>query len=194
MSRLQFPGQLNNAFPRTGLNVQRIGGYSTNPHSGRTTQAATLSRMYAVPVFITRPSYIDLMGFETTTAGAATAVARLGLYRTGLTDDMPTALIYDSGTFATTGSTGALEQTGLTIRTQPGLHWMVLVTQTVICTFRAVNNAGGLILTPDTSSPTGSSQGSVGYHVTGVTGALPDPFGTPTGTVQNPPVLWIRYA
>jgi hypothetical protein len=154
---------------------------------GNSTLAATLNLAYFSPVYFPRPTAVDQIRAQVTTAGAAGAVVRLGIYRQNPATGLPGTLLLDAGTVDAT-TTGV--KTISVSETITGMVWCVVVTQVVTATLRsstAVNQGyyGG--------AGDGNLNSNTGPTQSGVTGALPA-SATATTTATNMPVSQLRVA
>lgn len=142
----------------------------------------TLGRCHFTPFFAPVRMTFDRMGAQVGTAGGTGAVVRLGIYANA--GGVPTSLILDAGTAATT-STGLKEVT-ISQSLDPGWYWLASVTQVVTCSL-FWHSAIWLPMLAVSAIPGGSS---AGYPVTasGVTGALPGTAAPGTSTSQFPAV------
>lgn len=154
-----------------------VGGrrYTTN-------SPLTLNLLVAIPFSLSRQASFDRVA-AVASAGVSSSVLRYGLYA----DDngRPGALILDTGT----GDAAAAGQVSIVINKTllPADYHLGVVTQGVAAQVRTTD-----------SFPHG-----VGYTVpdqwgvpslSGVSGALPDPFGTPNGFSSVIPLVWLRAA
>lgn len=141
--------------------------------------AITSLRLYACPVFVPNTVTISEFGINVTTL-AASGLARIGVYAMG-TDGKPGAIVWQGATTLDTSTTGEKTFTGLTQELTGGTYyWFALVfdngtNQTHIVT--ASNIATGF------SSHSSTTKLGITYFKTLASLVLPDPFGTPTGTL-----------
>jgi len=98
-----------------GMNAQSAFGAAT---------AVTANTLYALPFMVGRGGIIDSVGVNVSTAVNSSNV-RMGIYKNN--NGIPASLISDLGTVATTTPAGFKEITGLTLKLQPGLHWLTAV-------------------------------------------------------------------
>jgi hypothetical protein len=167
---------------RVGGSLIRASGFYTFPfHTSRGTLASiNQDRLFAVPFDIAKPVLVDRIAIETTVAGTATCVGRFGIYMNDVDNDIPGALIYGSGTFALDSGTGIREATSVATVLGPGRYWLACVAQVAAGpTVRAIT---GSMPIADNSFGVGQQ---VAYHRASVTGALPNPFGTLSGTLAS---------
>ncbi len=131
-------------------------------------------RLWASAFTVPRAMSIDRLAIEVTTLQAA-SLMRLGLY-TSKANTEPGDLIVDGGT-VDTSTTGVKEAT-VDVALQPGLYWTVWEQDTASIGLRARGaSSGGASL--GWSTPGNQPQAIL--YVTHTFGALPDPFGAPTG-------------
>lgn len=168
--------------PRVGGSIIRSGGFYTfPPHTNRGTLAAiNQDRLFAIPFDVARALLIDRIGVETTVAATATCVMRFGIYMNDVDNDIPGALIYGSGTVAVDSGTGIREATSVATVIGPGRYWLACVAQ--VAAGPTVRDMEGSI--PIADNAFGVNQ-QCGYFRSSVTGALPNPFGTLSGTVGS---------
>lgn len=153
-------------------------------------QTPGLDVMIAFPVWLPGGITLKVLGIEVTTLGA-TATPRLGIYR----DDgegRPGPLLLDAGTVSG-ATTGNKEKAISQLIDVSGYYWLAFVNQVATCAVRAYN-AGptrGEPVCSLTTAPT-SSHNNAMFQVSGISGALPDPFGTHVFTTgNNPRVYWM---
>jgi len=147
-------------------------GYSYGPQSGAVSStAATQSQLHAYPLIINKSSQaFDRIGITVST-GAASSTVRLGIYNDS--SALPGTVLLDAGTIdaSTTGD----KTITITQTLTRGRWWIVGVAQGGAPTLNTVTGVN-----PHVGKPTAGASGhNIAYHVTGVTGALPSPFGTP---------------
>ena len=142
-----------------------VQGWSYGPFGNSSTSSA-LDRVVYTCVYFPRPTAVDLIRCQVTTASVA-GVARLGIYAQNATTGLPGTLLLDAGTVSTT-TTGIKSITIST--TISGMVWCALVPQTEAASFTASNannvpyfGGQGLANITSNSRPT----------QTGVSGALP---------------------
>ncbi len=144
--------------------------YPAGQWSGTSNGIPTLNLLYAVPMLIGAPQRFSKMAFAT--LGTASSFWRLGIYA----DDgysKPGALIIDCGQ-VDTASAG--EKTADVNKTLSGLVWLAGVTQSVAGT---ISRMGTTIASPYVGSSSVYSLGcGSAYSLAGVSGPLPNPWGT----------------
>lgn len=142
-----------------------------------TTNTPPLDRPIVTPMVAPAQSWVGL-ACQVTTAGAAGAVARLGIYD----DDgsgRPGTLIADVGTVDTT-TTGLKLATGA-FQTSGGLVWVVLVAQGATATYQGIGDP------LDGSSWYGALHiRHNAYRAAAVAGALPTTLSLPEGADRVP--------
>ena len=107
----------------TAPNRYYIAGMDAQGALGALT-AVTANTLYALPIMIGRGGTIDSVGVNVSTTVNSSNV-RMGIYRN--LNGIPGTLISDLGTVGTSNPAGFKEITGLSIRLQPGLHWLTAV-------------------------------------------------------------------
>lgn len=168
--------------------------YLPTNHNGTSTAVMPANeRMIATPFLITRNLTLDRIGIEITAAGNASSVVRLGIYGTTGIDYKPGALVLDAGTVPGDGATGFKEIT-INQALTAGIYWLGAAPQAATSTIPTVRHLQqgwhGLV-----GYAAGGGAGSVGgYRKDSVSGALPNPFGTPTNTATlfQAPAFWLR--
>jgi parallel beta-helix repeat protein len=141
---------------------------------GQTSSGANAAGVLTVaPLFVPRPLALDRIATRVTLA-AGSSVVRLGIYNDDGTGK-PGTLVLDAGTVDSTVS-GDKELT-IAQNLRPGLYWLAAVSQGGAPTLRTMDgqmpSMGAILLAEALTTPSGC------YTQTGVTGALPTPFGTP---------------
>lgn len=141
-----------------------------------TTAAMTQNEVRAIPLWLPQGSY-NALGAETTGAGEAGSVIRLGVYA----DDgngYPSSLLVDAGTIAGDGAT-AFKTVSINLTLAAGWYWLAGVAQ--LCpatppTVRVSSQGNPAIVT--STSPGATT--SVAFSGTSASGALNSTFGSPT--------------
>ncbi len=161
------------------------------PHSAAlTTTAGTLNRLTAVPFLVGKTTTFDRIAVEVT-AFIASGLQRLGIYGDNGSGS-PGSLVLDAGTVSTDTPNGAKEIT-ISQSLTPGVYWLANVPQTASATCRAHNPIVTPVLVGALSAP-GNAHSS-GYYVDSVSGALPNPFGTPAAALTASGVrVYVRAA
>lgn len=166
----------------------KTGAYYTPP-GPRGTGAPALNVLSTVPFWVGRAQNFDRIGAEVTTAGAAGATLRLGIYA----DDgngLPGALVVDAGTI-TSDSTGAKELT-ISQSLAAGWYHLAALVNTATATFRVITGNNYPVGAGSLASATASG-GQAGHYTAGVTGALPASF-TLTDRYGAPVLVTLRAA
>lgn len=153
------------------------------------TLTTTLALLQATPVYLPAGITIDRIGIRVTGGSGLGTLLRLGIYAN--TDGLPGALILDAGTVAA-NSVAHKEITVSQAISTAGWYWLVGVAQT----------AGGAIVSsiPGIGFPSMWNTFSsplqttfAGYSLAGVTGALPNPLGSPPFTMPTEALrLYVR--
>lgn len=180
--QLRLKGQANGAYLPVGVWMSAPG------HVATTAWLANLNILCAHPMPIPRGCTLDRLGVNQGALADAGNV-RLGVYRDN-GSGKPGALVLDAGTVALNTSAAAFLQKTISqvIATADDL-WIAGVTQG--------HTSGPSMTTLAADIPgvgvTGTPASAVynGYTVTGVSGALPDPFGA-SSTTSNCPRFWWR--
>lgn len=160
---------------------------------------STLGRLYARPIVLSAGT-LDRIGANHAGSATASELLRLGIYRN--TNGRPSSLVLDAGTIdlstATANKTITISQA-----ITEGVYWLAAVRQGPTNTATTLNfsSAGqigtyGLGTWTELTGAANWFDSNQFMYVAGVTGALPDPFGSPTlltaGTES--PIVAVRYA
>ena len=159
----------------------RSGNYYTFGIGGATSTHG-LATLSVNPIWLPAGITLDRIGLELTTAGAATAVYRMGLY----TDSggQPSTLVAEYGTIDCTVTPAALTLTISQAISSSAWYWMGGATQGATCTVRASNSAQGVpFLVGTVATPTTTPYIAFGSSSGVVSGALPSTF--PSIVPQN---------
>jgi hypothetical protein len=151
----------------------------------------TLNRVTASPIYI--PGAYSITHLAMIVAGAvASATGRVGLYADA--GGRPGALLRSTAGGHDWSGAGFGEYPITPLAAGPGWYWVALVGQVAApnVALLAPLSTGLAML----GTPNGSATGMVaGFGVDGVTGALPDPWGTPaTWYEPRTPAVWLRRA
>jgi hypothetical protein len=167
--------------------LSRSGAWKLPDHTTRTTGTSTLNRCLYIPIRIRKTTTFDRIECEVST-GVATAITRLGLYRSS--DGWPGAFLYRSLNLdsSVTGVVGEDFATDLTV--EPGLYFLAVVAQTAQATYRT--SATFTEAVAPISAWTGASVQTV-YYQGSVSGALPS-TAAPTADVNSAPLVTLRVA
>ncbi len=178
------------------LSTQRVGTTAPNRYriAGQVVQlalgaatAVTANRLYAMPFQVDKVQTIDSVGVNVTTGVSSTNV-RMGIYRNG--NGVPSTLVADLGTVATTTPAALKEITGLSQKLQPDIYWLTAV-------FSGAPTISHLAQGSITSM-FGSDSAAVlqtGMYSSFTYAALPSTYGTitmTTGTVS--PALFYHFS
>lgn len=138
------------------------------------------------PFYVPAPTTFNLIGISVATLGDADF--RLGVYRDA--GGIPGSLFLDAG-LVSTGTSGAKEL-AISLAVPTGLIWVGGAVQNQVSapTMRTSTSPIVGIGTPDNAVGSSSPKG---FQVTGITGALPDPFGTPAAS-SDVPRVYLRVA
>jgi hypothetical protein len=156
----------------------------------QTTGAPTVNVLRATPFIVSKTTTVDQMGIFVQTAGA-NSTPRVGIYADN-GNMYPGALIVDAGTqsAATTGT--KTYTTGLPVTLDPGLYWLVHVTNATAATIRTFA-VGSLIPVLGYPSALGAAP-NFGWSVAFTFAALPSTF--PAGgagiTAVPIPAVFVR--
>lgn len=151
---------------------------------------SVLNDMLLQPLFVAKDLSVKTIAVGLKSNYAAGAVARLGIYSDDGAGSL--SLLVDAGTVAMNTGAPSLRSITITETLTPGWWWLAVVQQ--------VSITSGLINTYArfTESPIGMSDPlnnpSVGYVVSGVSGALPSAPAVTPGTSQNNVGVWVQAA
>lgn len=122
---IDYPSYDYNGYRRVGTSIPNryyIAGMDSQGALGAPAAVAA-NTLYALPLMVGRGGTIDSVGVNVSTAVNSSNV-RMGIYRN--LNGIPGTLLLDLGTVATTPA-GFREITGLSLKLQPGLHWLAAV-------------------------------------------------------------------
>lgn len=167
-----------------------IGEYTNGTAGSNTTAVVAEGVMRLYPFMIYKDMTIDYIACEiVTTPGGAGSVTRLGIYDN--VDGIPTNLVLDAGTVATTGT--GMASIAISQALTAGIYWMTAVSQgasTPAPTYRVITiNTGQKRSSTATANMTRWS-----FQENGVTGALPSTTSATIGIGQAPIVVIKRSA
>lgn len=180
-----------------GYPAQRAGGGEWYGPTGSYRSVGTAvpgadGELHAVPFYVGRAVTVDALGTNLNPAGSAGSVIRLGIYRAG-TDGLPNQLVVDGGT-ADSASAGNKQVTFTATALSVGLYWLVIAPQGAAATrptLRVINSPNyGNNLFGNTSLGDATT---LGFSVTGYTGALPATFSMAGFTRRDAPcIVYVR--
>jgi hypothetical protein len=167
-----------------------IAGYSGAGNSTLTTSttAPAIDTLWVLPLVVPRIITFDTITFRVSTGGSAGSVARAGIYRDN-GNAYPGALIFDTGSIATTGATA--KDTTITAGLQvfqPGLYWLAWECGVAAPQIYCLSTANGLLSILGHAGAWGSANtGGYGYSVSHSFGNLPDPYTAGGALLQSIP-------
>jgi hypothetical protein len=167
--------------------LSRSGSWRVPDHTTRTTGTSTLSRCLYVPIRVRKTTIFDRISCEVTT-GVASAVTRLGLYRSA--DGWPDAALYRSVNLDSSVTGEVYEDFATDLTVDPGLYFLSVVAQTAQATYRT--SATFTEAVSPVTSPLGAAVATV-YYQGSIGAALPSTAG-PTADVNSAPLVWLRVA
>jgi hypothetical protein len=189
---------INTAAPAVSGRVYR---FSAN--LGQTSTASALGRMHGRPVWLTAGT-LDRLYIRHIATTAASEVVRLGIYSD--TDNRPGALLLDAGTIDLSTAT-AVKALTISQAVSTARYWLAAVRQgpTSTATINSLTGNSSTVpleaapgwaeLRPDNPPTSITDRVAASVYVTGVTGALPNPFGSPSwNDVEDVPLVAWRYA
>lgn len=149
------------------------------------TQLLASGTMRGVPFIVASAQTVTKIGAEVTVAGNAGSKVRLGIYNDDDTG-IPGTLLIDAGVIA--GDSATVQEITISQALTPGLYWFALVAQVVTTTAPTVRSAGAAptVLLPHSSALPGAGAVALGWAATGVTGALPSPWPSPSASGASP--------
>lgn len=167
----------------------RTGGtfYYSSLFIGGGNTAAVRNTLYATPFYVATPTTFVSIGVVTT--GTASALVDLGIYADA--GGVPGALVLDAGTVST--ATSGFKTITISKKLTPGWYWLACAMQGAAGSlFSAMANTGNVNTMPCTAP---FSTGAIsGYAQTGVSGALPSPWGATYNDTLRCPVVFIAPA
>lgn len=136
---------------------------------------------------------IDRLFAEVTVVGTVGAVLRLGLYAS-TAEGLPGALVVDGGTI--NGTSATVQSVTVSEALTPGRYWIGAAVQGGAGTrpTTRLNSGPGQLLVGAPASSTPGQFPSIGFTLSGVTGALPDPYGVPTLGAATAHRVFVRVA
>lgn len=161
--------------------------FTTVAHMDRSTPALSLNRLY---MFNMTPDPkgpdLDALAVEVTTA-AATAVARLGIYRRDTRSSLAFTLLADAGTVDC--STIGFKTATIAAPVSPNQEiWLACVAQVAMPVLRGFSRA---VLSVPATDPSGTTTPNT-LRVESVTGALPSTIVVTATPVTVCPIVWAR--
>lgn len=174
-----------------GVSGAKSGRYYTGASGTGAARALTLDRLELTPFVVGQTTSYDRIACYVSTFNA-TSVVRLGIYRSG-TDLFPGALLLDAGPVDAGASNGAKTIT-IAQTLSPGVYWLGAVAQVATCSVFCSSSAASnipLVGLVDIGFNTATNM-----IKTGVSGALPDPFGGGTAdpSTQQAALVYLRAA
>lgn len=148
--------------------------------------ATSSNRLFLTPWMVEKACSIDTIRVQVT-VGAASALVRLGLYRTDPATGLPSGLVGDFGTVD--GNSVAVHNVSISETLTPGLHWLAVATQGGAPTMWCLANGAGAF---SPSDGTVSTVNRTGLYAS-ASGALPD-VPSVVGVIATPPRVLVRVA
>lgn len=168
--------------------------FTTSPGSASTNGAVGTGSLKLLPWLVTRPFSIDRIGGEITTVGDVGSLLRLGIYADN-GNAYPGVLLLDAGTIA--GDSATVQQITCALALAPGLYWIGGAVQSVTTTQPTIRVNGTwtppVTLAVSTTLPATNAT-SLGYSMSGVTGALPASFSATVSAIPLAPRVLVRAA
>lgn len=178
------------AAPTVGAFGKLVSGnaYFVSGAAQNNTGAPAGGSLRAFPFYMPNACTLSRIGLEITTIGDVGSKVRLGIYSdTG--NATPGNLLLDAGQIA--GDSATVQGITISQAIPRGLHWFCAVNQSVTTTaptWRAVNTPSPIPLVFGTSDPTAGLT-IWGFQASGVAGALPASFGSPTASATMPRIF-----
>lgn len=172
------------------------GRYSVLPGWGRfggPNLALGIGTAVGLAFCVSRAATIDRVATDVAVAAGAGGLLRAYLSTAAsATDGRPSALVADFGTIAADDGTGLHQWTALSQAVSSGqLYVLTVAAQVAGCTLRTTETTDPRVTLAAAASITGTVAAGA-YTRTGVTGAAPNPWGTPSDEV--PVRLAVRWA
>jgi hypothetical protein len=163
--------------------------YDSNGPSPSTGVAPPLNELFVTPFWVPKSCRFDRIAVNCAVI-TATSVFRMGIYKS-TSDDMPGDLVADYGVADLGTSTGIKEITIDQVLT-PGLYWLAGVLQ-VLAGAQVRGYLAPFYAEISLESSLGSGGAArTGYYRSGVSGALPTPFGAAAAAGGNAPRITLR--
>lgn len=165
----------------------RPSGWHNLPSAGSTTTlAVVLNQAYALPFIPGVHCTLEAMAINITLLGLGNV--RGGFYNAHQVSGLPSTLISDFGTIST-GLAGVKTFSSLSVALKAGvLYYAVVVQQGVVATYSARASWDPIVSEASGVGPQFGVDRNA-YNQTGITGALPASFGTPSGTSLAPAIF-----
>lgn len=165
----------------------RSGGYYAPLHSGATSTVVAKDQLKVMPFWVPERTTYTRHGIGCT--AVASSEFRPGIYRNS--NGLPGALVSDGGTLSC-AATAFVEAT-ISVTLDRGWYWIGGAGQVVNPNISTISGSGNVVgqQVPGVGSPMGAA---MSYYLLSVSGALPDPFGTPTGTALTSFITWLKAA
>jgi hypothetical protein len=157
--------------------------------SALASNAPPLSALLVAPFLVGETATFNIIGCEVTAFATAGGVVRLGIYADN-GHGRPGALVLDAGTVIST-TPNQNREIIISKQLTAGIYWLALDSQVVVASFRAMNpnippiNVGTVGIAPVNAH-------SNAYYKSSVTGAFPDPYGTPSGIAATCARVYLR--
>lgn len=178
--KIKITGSSSPVLQPGNLPIVRAGAWHSLPPFGSAgTAAATANRLFALPFWPGRRCALINSAVNVTVA-AIGATLRVGLYTSA--NGLPQSLVREFGSMSL-AAVGVQQFPGFSTPIEPQLYFLSMVRQ------------GGLAITlsaRDTWDPVISEAAPTlagnlnAYYIDGVSGALPEEYGPPAGTIQGP--------
>jgi hypothetical protein len=182
----------NAIFPTTGLISGRFYGNIYQMLSQ--TRGMTLDLLEAHPFVVPVQTTFDRIAIHVVN-GQTSSVVRLGIYSHNATLDYPGALVLDAGTVSATS--GGFRSITISETLSPGIYWLAAVHQEGTTAPNIRGQARSWVpfsLMNDFYGIDNADPQNCAVLLSGVSGALPDPFGTPTGLDSRNARIQLRAA
>ena len=153
----------------------------------------TKDKQWYFPIFVPERCILTSVGIVTGTSAGTATNARFGLYAPGINRSIPSTLIREIGTTATTSTTTA-QEVATHVVLEPGLYWVSVVNQgTTAGGVRTAGNTAWIPLSPVYRSTIDTSTSFDPFYAeTGVTGACPA-SATPVIDAGPMPFVWVKF-
>lgn len=166
----------------------RTGGtfYYSPPFAQSGNLALTQNKAYATPYYV--PVTTTFVSIGVVTTGTASATTRLGIYSDN--NGVPGALVLDAGNIAT--ATSGFKTITISQSLTKGWYWLTAAMQGAAGSLNC-SGANQGVVTIGVTNPF-SSGGLNGYSQTGVSGALPSPWGGTYTEESRTPIVYLAPA
>ncbi len=168
--------------------------FTAGAHLVTTNASLGTGTLRVLPWMVTKTISITRIGAEISTIGDVGSKLRLGIYSDN-GSCYPGSLLIDAGQIA--GDSATIQELTVSQSLTAGLYWVGGVVQSVTTTQPTVRVPSNwfppITLPMQTTIPTANTT-TIGYSMTGVTGALPGTFSATPATAGSVPRVFVKTA